>query len=256
MSLLRRRLARARSGILLAIAATPAILAPTAFAAEWLDPSSALALPPVQNALCKYSGAVCTRQNQIRLDTVDYREDFDSMSPAGGADGWQSFIDLDPRYNTGPCIDYQRIGYITTQHGTYDGNLLRFSGDSLAGKFSQQWDFLPITGWVSAETANAGSTATLVAGRQFIFDYLGSTRNPMPRDAAITIRLQVVQGGTPRPDLENTYVITFPRGDDQFSYSCILPMFASGDYQLTFLLSDDFFGEDKPISIELNVTGR
>lgn len=95
-----------------------------------------------------------------------------------------------------------------------------------------------------------------VAGRQFIFDYLGSTRNPMPRDAAITIRVQVVQGGTPRPDLENTYVITFPRGDDQFSYSCILPMFASGDYQLTFLLSDDFFGEDKPISIELNVTGR
>ena len=78
----------------------------------------------------------------------------------------------------------------------------------------------------------------------------------MPSDIAITIHLQVIQDGTPRPDMENTYKITFPQGEDVFSNSCVLPMFTPGSYQLNFLVSDDFFGEDKPVTVLLNVTGR
>ena len=60
----------------------------------------------------------------------------------------------------------------------------------------------------------------------------------------------------PRPDMEDTDKITFPRGEDEFSDSCVLPSFTPGNYQLNFLISDAFFGEDQPVSVQLSVTGR
>lgn len=259
MAWLRTQLARAGSAVLLAIAATPTALDPSALAWGW-DPSGAVALPPVQNIICQESGAFCKRQNQIRLDTLDYNASFGnpaSLAAASGDDGWHAFVDLDPIYGDESCINYKRINYITSHFGTFNGSLLLFSGDSpLDGKFSQQWDFRPITDWISASSAMIVNRANAVSGRQFIFDFSSSTNHPMPSDIAITIHLQVIQDGTPRPDMENTFKITFPQGEDVFSDSCALPTFAPGNYQLNFLVSDDFFGEDRPVTILLNVTGH
>jgi len=252
------RLARIGSAALLVLAAVPMLLVTPCLAGEWFDPSGMIAIPQVQNAICKYSGIDCARQNRIRLDTLDYRANFEDPLPfANDNTGWEQFASLGSIYGDQRCIDYTRIGYIISHYGTFDGNLLHFSGDSpFNGKFDEQWDFRPVTGWVAAEAAPAGYRATLGAGRQLIFDYLASTRDPMPRDVAISIHLQVFQDGMPRPDLENTYQVTFPSGQDEFSNSCVLPALAPGNYQLTFLVSDDFFGEDKPISVDLTVSGR
>ena len=156
MAWLRTQLARAGSAILLAIAATPTVLDPIAFGGGlWWDPSGALALPPVQNAICQESGAFCKRQNQIRLDTLDYRASFGnptSVPAASGNDGWHAFMDLDPIYGDENCINYKRINHITRIMGHTMEICSAFRGTHCwRATLANNGISYPITDWVSAK---------------------------------------------------------------------------------------------------------
>jgi len=254
----------ARAGLKLALLLTFAAAwgHSPALAGDWWDPSGALGLAPVQNALCQYWGVVCKRQNYIRIDTLDYSPPPSSPILLSEPDaGWQAFSNLGSggswlarEFDTTAtgCVTAARIAsilnYAVSDNGAFNGNLLSFAG--------QQWNFRPVTNLISAANASAAGAVETHSSQEVIFDFVSSLRHKAPRDIRISVRIQIIDDGVPQPQLERTYEMMFPKGADQFSESCYIPVSQPGYYDLTFLVSDDFFGEDEPIPVKLRITPR
>jgi hypothetical protein len=234
-------------GTLLALSAIPDR---SARAGDWWDPSGAVALPQVQNSICKNSGVLCKRQNQIRLVTLDY------IQNGLYGDGWTEFTSIGSGLPAGfspeDCLDSEQIQN-RLRHGNFDGNVLQKAGSPLSDNVGGTWNFRPMPGWASPGQTSPSFAVEALPQREFIFDFVSSMRHNAPRDIKMTILIQVLQDGAPQPDYERTYRLKFQEAADQFRYMCLLPRFGIGNYELNFLVSDDFFGEDEPISIHLSV---
>jgi len=236
--------------VLVTLLALSAISDRSARAGDWWDPSGAVALPPVQNFICKNSGVLCKRQNQIRLVTLDY------IQNGLYGDGWTEFTSIGSGLPAGfspeDCLDFEQIRD-RLRHGNFDGNLLQNAGLPLSDNVGGTWNFRPMPGWALPGLASPSFAVGALPQREILFDFVSSMRHNEPRDIIMTVHIQVFQDGTPRRDYEKTYQLTFQEGVDQFSYTCLLPQFEIGNYELNFLVSDDFFGEDDPISIHVSV---
>ena len=223
------------------------------FAGDFWDPSGTLALPQVQNFVCQYSGALCKRQNRIRLVTLDYVQN----SAAG--DGWTEFTSIGSGLPAGffpeDCLDSEQITD-RLRDGNFDGNVLRITNTSSVGNFSGIWEFRPMQDWALSGQPSPVFTIEAVPQREIVFDFISSMRHEAPRDIVMTVHIQVYQDGTPRPDYEKTYQLKFRQGEDEFSNTCLLPTFGAGNYDINFLISDDLYGEDEPISVHLSVNNR
>ena len=117
----------------------------------------------------------------------------------------------------------------------------------------EEWYFSPEAEWAAPGQNSPAFLVKSTHQGEVFFDYVSSMRHLAPRDITISIKVQVSQDGMPQPYNEQNYKVVFPQDRDQIMYSCILGRVPPGKYEFTFLISDDAYTEDAPISAKLDI---
>jgi hypothetical protein len=229
------------------------LISPSGAAAGGWDPSELFSVPQFLNFLCEQTSYFCNnnRQDKVRLVVLDYKDT--SSVPSNSNDGWGQFEALGLDRNWTECVSSEHAGILLRSPMTvYDGHHLRLAFSMSDGNILRDWLFTADPDWARpGQDKSLGVSA--MPQREIFFDFVSAMRYPAARDIKMSIKVQVDKDGVPYPGNEHNYQVALKQGRDQYMYSCGLGQFTPGQYELTFLISDDFYTPDPPITVDLNV---
>src|SRR5262249_39674562 len=105
------------------------------------------------------------------------------------------------------------------------------------------WDIEPV---------DPGQQVTLRDNRELMFDF--DSRNRMlVRDVTLSMEVTVDQSTFRRADFDSHYQIVLPEGSDETRVFCHLFVPRSGELDVHFAMSDDYYGSDDPVTLPLKL---